>query len=222
MRTLKKLPVLFLISVCAVAQNFEVAALKSHPKGVLPGDYMVRPGQSRVVLEAYTLRGLVRLAYDTSDEYLNGSPPWANSITYDLTAKSEKPYSMGQFRTMLRSLLVERFKLKVEETSKEMPAFRLKLDPDLPLKITPVPNDSMISFQAITVDANNRGVGNVGDATFLKVTARGMSVTEFAKYFEGLVRQPVIEETGQVGTYDFVFSCPLSPTIIRTVSCQCN
>lgn len=68
-----------------------------------------------------TLRGVIQEAYDLKDDGLLGGPDWVGSERYDINAKPESPVSDERARSMLQTLLVDRFQLKVHHETRLLP-----------------------------------------------------------------------------------------------------
>jgi len=121
------------------AQSFEVASIKPQP--------WTNEGRVGVFVRGNTLTGehvdlyrLIEFAYDlrTDDSQLSGGPSWAHhgvlsdvsgaeSTLYLVVTKAADgpPPPIEQFRLMLRTLLAERFQLKIHHVRKNMPVFNL-------------------------------------------------------------------------------------------------
>src|ERR1700733_1582163 len=125
MRPLIRMSVLAL-STCAAwgqAPAFEVASIRPHPPAVdapifkNPDVNPIRISGNRVDLQTIDLKGLVMAAYNVKEYQVSGGPAWASRLdsTYDVAAKTEgdSAPSTDQVRLMLRSLLAERFHLKL-------------------------------------------------------------------------------------------------------------
>ena len=110
---------------------FEVASVKpsssntSSPLGAIP---MVMPAANgRFTATNVPLRLLVRMAYGVQDFQIDGGPSWQMSQRYDITAKAEDgvvgaPQSM---MPMVKTLLADRFKLRVHTETRELPVLAL-------------------------------------------------------------------------------------------------
>src|SRR5207244_972692 len=72
-------------------------------------------------------RDLIRAAYDLPDLQLEGGPGWAKSDRFDLVAQAEREPGRDELRSMLQSLLADRFKLLVHYETKEQPVYVLTL-----------------------------------------------------------------------------------------------
>jgi uncharacterized protein (TIGR03435 family) len=109
--------------------SFEVASVKlSNPGananpilGMLP---MIRPAGDRFTATNVPLRMLVRVAYGIQEDFrIDGGPAWQMSQRFDISAKAEDGFTGGQegMLPMLKTLLADRFKLKVHMETRDMP-----------------------------------------------------------------------------------------------------
>jgi len=111
----------------AAGPSFEVASVKpsnpnpSSPMGSIP--IMFPPVGGRLTATNIPLRLLVRAAYGVQDFQIDGGPSWQMSQKFDITAKAEDGFTGGlpDMLPMLRTLLADRFKLKVHTETREMP-----------------------------------------------------------------------------------------------------
>src|ERR1700735_4050766 len=101
------------------ATEFEAATIKVNKSGAQIRRIQPKPG-GRIEVENVPLKMLIGLAwsFDFDDDRIVGLPKWADSDAYDVIAKSqilpgEQPPPFDDLRMMLRSLLMERFNMKV-------------------------------------------------------------------------------------------------------------
>jgi uncharacterized protein (TIGR03435 family) len=66
-----------------------------------------------------TLRRLVAEAYSVPEVRVAGFTPWEDSVLFAVTARSEKAASPQHVRLMLRTLLAERFRLRVHTEARQ-------------------------------------------------------------------------------------------------------
>jgi uncharacterized protein (TIGR03435 family) len=113
----------------AVGPSFEVASVKlSNPGananpilGMLP---IIRPAGDRLTATNVPLRMLVRMAYGIQEDFrIDGGPAWQTSQRFDISAKAEDGYAGGMdgMAPMLKTLLVDRFKLKAHMETRDLP-----------------------------------------------------------------------------------------------------
>ena len=103
---------------------FEVASLKPETR-TQPGRLDVAPG-GRIVATNVTLPALLMFSYDVRGYRVIGIPEWANRERFSIEAKAEnRDASMAELREMMRSLLAERFKLRVHRETRDLDGFEL-------------------------------------------------------------------------------------------------
>ena len=107
--------------------SFEVASVKpsnpnpTSPMGSIPR--MLPPVGGRLTATNMPLRLLVRMAYGVQDFQIDGGPSWQMSQKFDITAKAEDGFTGGTLGMlpMLKTLLADRFTLRVHTETREMP-----------------------------------------------------------------------------------------------------
>jgi uncharacterized protein (TIGR03435 family) len=116
---------------------FEVASVKSHKDGDSTARFEITPG-GRVVIQNLPLNEIVRVAYQLQNHQLVGGPDMVWS-RFDIIAKADgdlpplpPPPSFHApshpVLPMLRTLLAERFHLRVHHESRTLPMFALVLE----------------------------------------------------------------------------------------------
>jgi len=170
---------------------FEVASIKPHK-----GAYTVvgvRISGPKVTIEAYGLEGLIMDAYQLSESnQISGGPPWmsADSVRFDIAAiaPGEVVPSNENVRLMLRTLLADRFRLKVHRVTGERPVYALVVAKNGP-KLKESAPDKESSITA--------GGAKTAQITMANVTAERLAI----QLSSGLDR-PVVDKTGLKGHYD--------------------
>jgi uncharacterized protein (TIGR03435 family) len=107
---------------------FEVASIK--PNKAQSGSSGTHTTNSRLTTENVNLRRLILMAYDLRESQLTGGPAWIDDVGWDIAAKAEKELPKGRegeqvMRAMLRSLLAERFQLRLHKETKELSVYAL-------------------------------------------------------------------------------------------------
>jgi uncharacterized protein (TIGR03435 family) len=205
-----------------VPQTFEVASVKPNKSGdgrVMMG---VQPG-GRYTATNVPLKMLIRQAYQLQDFQILGGPGWVQSERFDIIAKAEGevrppvagglPGSATELQMMLRSLLAERFKLKVHDETREMPVYAL----------VPARRDGTVGPRLHESDtdcdriAGARGRGGpppempafgqrmpcgmrMGPG---QMSAGSLPLSQLAATLSMFVQRIVIDRTGLTGRYDF-------------------
>lgn len=128
--------------------SFEVASIKPSDPNEDGVDFQIFPG--RLSMKNATPRALIQFAYKLkSENEITDGPAWLDSKHYDIDAKvgeaqiadfnkASNGDRADELRLMLQSLLAERFKLKVNPQTKELPVYALVVAKGGP-RITPTP-----------------------------------------------------------------------------------
>src|SRR5499427_1952836 len=110
---------------------FEVATIKLALPNAVPRNQMVRVSPSRISIPSMTLSWLIYTAYGegmSTSTAVVGGPDWRNQTAYAIEAQSQQPATQLQFQAMLRTLLEDRFGLKIHRESVEFDFYALVLD----------------------------------------------------------------------------------------------
>jgi uncharacterized protein (TIGR03435 family) len=215
MKTILVVAVASLVSL-ALGQKlpeFEVASLKPSAANA---DMRVNLGYhidgSLVTCSHVSLKELVRMAYDVKD-YQIVAPEWTATDRYDLAAKLPEGSKPDQIRDMVKSLLADRFHMKLHKDTKEFPVYALvvgkngpQLKESAPLEAADAPARPATN---ITASGGPEGVSvNLGEGasfTFAdnKVEGKRLTMPRFAEMLGRFVDRPVVDMTGLPGAYDF-------------------
>ena len=101
--------------------SFEVASVKfvDPPAPAHAVGLNITPG--RLGIDAATLRQIIGLAYGIQRVRVVGGPGWTDFEEYTIAAKPERSdASRDQIRTMLQTLLADRFKVSLHRETKEI------------------------------------------------------------------------------------------------------
>jgi len=131
MRFPKRLLILFLFATSLTAQSFETASIrinKNDQSGAAGKRISIETSPSSLIMRNVTLLSCLRWANDVRDYQITGGPDWRNSDRFDIVAKPPAAASDDQLKLMLRSLLVDRFKLALTRETKELPAYVITVD----------------------------------------------------------------------------------------------
>lgn len=192
-------------TLCAAQQpRFEVASVKPGATREIGGSYTYPGG--RVAFRGCTLHYLVMLAYDLQEFQIAGAADWMTTERFDIDATvppdsassrsnpslAKSPMNDEQ-RLMLRSLLAERFGLKIRQDTAEGPAYVLATNGKA-LKMTDAKDKA-----AYTWSGSIAGGALSGDGM------RGVNETmpDLAHRLSRYVGRPVLDRTGLSGSFDF-------------------
>jgi uncharacterized protein (TIGR03435 family) len=186
------LSVLFVLASALGGQSFEVASIRLHT-----AEPVTRIGFSnsgpRFTAEAVTLTNFITYAYDIKDYQVSGAPDWAATDRYDIVAKAEGDglLTRDQAKAMLRTLLAERFHLKLHQDMKEMPVYALVVaKTGIKLKESPPDSVSLLRMGG-------------GKGIELTVTKGSMAQLVGQISNKNGVDRPVLDKTQLTDNYDY-------------------
>jgi uncharacterized protein (TIGR03435 family) len=184
-----KTPLFLLAAVLACkAQEFDAAAVKINRSGRMQS-YSSRAG-GRVVFENSPLREFIAFAYGIGEgqDYALSGPAWLDSERYDLEATTTPGLPRTQIMLMVRSLLADRFRLRLHRERKGLNVYTLVVARGGP----------KLKASSAVEDSFSWGSG--------RVACKALSMSEFASRLSGRVFKldvPVLDETGVNGRFDF-------------------
>jgi uncharacterized protein (TIGR03435 family) len=111
------------VAPAANAPTFEVASVKPNNSGA--GRMGGRGGPGRIDFMNMPLRRLIRQAYDIHESQVVGGPDWLDSQGFDVTATFVGDQSPERRRSMIQTLLRDRFKLTFHAEKRDMPIYAL-------------------------------------------------------------------------------------------------
>ncbi len=180
---------------------FEVASVKLHelPPGMMGlqvgGASTLRISGNRVTTFG-SLAMLVMAAYKLRLHEVSGGPAWTdpmgNPMLFDIEAKAEGDgvLALEQAREMMKTLLADRFRLKIHQETKELPVYELTVD-----KNGPKLKETAPGTESKATSVLSRGVW--------KVTFTNFSMSDLVSRIASNFDQPLIDRTGLSGAYDF-------------------
>jgi bla regulator protein blaR1 len=194
--------------------SFEVASVKQNTSGVQGASSTARGSQMVVVND--TLFNIVRNVWSIQDNQILGGPDWVRSRgeRFDITAKAPEGTRPDQMLLMMRALLVERFRLKVHNETREVPVFALVMarqDRKLGPQIAPAAFDCNALRAAVARGERPTPPPPQGDRPVCgartapgRILVGGAPIADIARSFSGFVGgRPVVDRTGLTGIYDF-------------------
>jgi uncharacterized protein (TIGR03435 family) len=128
--------VLIVLGACAqIARSqtaFEVASIKLSVDSTRKPSIGPSPGGERFMARNMPLLWLISSAYDVSIRQISDLPKSFRSKSYDIQAKSAQRASQEEMMVMLRTLIEDRFKVRLRHESKELSAYVLAVAKDGP------------------------------------------------------------------------------------------
>ncbi len=254
MTTLRSLPYasLAIVLVCAVAlgaqsKSFDVASIKPsdpNPTGPLGTTPYVLPALGRLTTQNTTLRILVMAAYQKQPFQIVGGPPWFNSNKFDINAKAEDgSLTTDQMLELLKTLLADRFKLKLHTETRDVPIYALVLahsdgrfgskmkastDACPDYKVQQQQQLEAIAKGGIGALAASARPGETAPCSFggaqipggsgaIALKARGQGIEILTLLLTQLSGRPVVDKTGLKGLFDYELTIDLQ-TLVRIYS----
>lgn len=190
---------------------FEVASIKpSHPSSQ-GSALLITPGGG-LDGRNLTLKTLIQRAYGLLDSQISGGPAWLNSERYDIQAKAlrnardesvpddlskltpeQGKIFQGQFLERLRTLLTDRFQLKLRRETMELPVYALVVAKGGPKIRAAAGDKSGLQLRKNELDA------------------KGMPIANLTRILSQRLGRSVLDETGLTGTYDFTLQWAPDP-----------
>jgi uncharacterized protein (TIGR03435 family) len=164
------------------------------------------------------LKNLVFIAYAVQF-YQMSTPSWMDEEYFDIVAKAPSGAAKDDLRPMLQSLLAERFQLRIHHESRDVRGYALRLgksgsrvkpSPALAPGIAPSVNDG--KPPRFDLDKDGFIVVPPGSAGMMtmpprngqsRLTASRETMAVFCGYLSRQLQQPVADQTGLTGIYDF-------------------
>ena len=190
---------------------FEVASVKANLNPDAPERIAVQPdGSARFT--GFHIRTLIAMAYRAEGiqrfDQLVGGPSWISVDRFDIIAKADPraPGSRDRLPTMLRSLLRDRFGLRLHSETRKMPAYGLVMarrDRRLGRNL----RESTIDCSGTTGTAANPNPDQWCGIRAMSgvITGHAVSAVQLAGNLSGYptVDRFVTDRTGLTGRYDF-------------------
>ena len=190
---------------------FEVASIRPSADQVTGVRVGFQATGSQVRVTGMSIKDYVGIAFGTRPQQIEG-PEWIGSQRFDVVATIPDGVPSSQATAMLRTLLEDRFQLKVHRESKDLPVYVLGV-PKAGARLTeskPDPNATAEPAGTVNVSGggNNTGVGvNIGGGRSFavadnQVQIRGMQMRDVAEVLTRFVDRVVVDQTGLTKTYD--------------------
>jgi uncharacterized protein (TIGR03435 family) len=167
--------------------TFEVASVKlvDPPAPAHAVGMNITPG--RLGIDAATLRQIIGLAYGIQRVRVVGGPGWTDVEQYTIAATLEKSdASRDEIRTMLQTLLADRFKVSLHRETKELSVYKL------------IQANKGTTLKTAKTGGAVEVVPEKGRLTFSNAPLTGL-----VNYLANILDRPVEDETGLKGSYDF-------------------
>ena len=166
---------------------FDVASIKPSKPGVR--GYSSRPlSGGRFTAKNIPLRKLIMDAYRMFDFQVSGGPNWLDTYRVDIDAKGDEQSKPEQLRTMIRTLLSDRFHMVSHRETKELPVYALVVGKGGPKmkqsKEEAVPPEFRVFMRK-------------------QITAKRAPLEFLTEALAFVMGRPVLDQTGLKGGFDY-------------------
>ena len=196
----------------ATGPSFDVASIKRNtdPDG---SRFFNSPGPGRLSLINQTVRQIIGSSHQLQDYQIIGGPEWLRTDRFDIEATAEGGPAAPQMLMMVRTLLADRFQLRMHPEQRELPVFRLTH-----ARADRRPGPELKPSQCRPVGAKPDGAqaaacGNQVGRNVMVL--RGNTVRGLANQLGRLpiVGRPVIDATGLTDTFDIQLTWSFEPVV---------
>ena len=208
--------------------RFEVASVKPNPSIDATESVTIEPNGG-IRMTGFRVINLILGAYDLRQvqmrDQIIGGPPWIYTERFDIVAKADGKLTFNaqgrnppEAVAMMRSLLEERFALRVHTETRTMPAFAMTLA-NRDGKLGPKMADTRAECPKYGSGEAAPSVAQTPDRwcgfrhVLGRVEGRNVTMNEIASYFgaAAAVRRPIDDRTRLTGRYDFSVEYPEGP-----------
>jgi uncharacterized protein (TIGR03435 family) len=170
-----------------------------------PDDYESAVPLGRCVFQAGRLTHIMAIAFSIDVNRIAVRPDWDGPSRFDLEAKAENPSAtQEELLQMLRTLLADRFKLKVARETKQESGYALVIAKNGP-KVKPgrQGEEEHLTFRGVRINKLDAIEGKLPLNT---ITGQNTSIHRIVDALSLAVRAPVVDRTGLTGLYDFTLN----------------
>jgi uncharacterized protein (TIGR03435 family) len=187
-------PVALEIARAQAPLSFEVASVKPASPDQRSRDFRTYPG-GRLSFTNVPLGQIILEAFSIKHYQLSGGPRWLDTDAFNIDAKAEGDPTREQMMAMLRTLLADRFQLKVHRQTHEGEVYALVVAKGGPKLKESTAQDSYIRTLRNTPP----------ELPGVSYTESGQkaSMAMLASRLASIEAHPVSDQTGLKGEYDF-------------------
>jgi len=189
--------------------TFQLADIHVSPHSNTP---QIRGGTlhgDRYTTSQATMTNLIARSYNVESSNVLGGPAWLDLDRFDVTAQAPRTTSPDDIRLMIRSMLIDRFKLVAHPGTKPLPAVVLSVGKGSKLKQADASADSG--------PGPGQGPGcqyqpppqntAPSPAMEVKFACHAVTMESFADFLHSVaspyLKSPVVDQTGLKGAWDF-------------------
>ena len=213
--------------VSPASPTFDVASIRPNLSGSPSYNINAMPN-GRLVAANVSVRRLIVRAHGLDESQLIGGPDWLDAEHFDIDARVESvpPAGPEALMAMLRTLLADRFALRLHAETRKLPAYLLTLarkDGRLGTGIRPTEADCSVTPPVTASDVLTSGkngwppcgmsslspltsVSGGGVTISSRVRRAGIDMKGLAAILQNEVARPVVDRTGLTGQFDVEYS----------------
>ena len=171
----------------AAQLEFEVASIKPSKSGA--SRFSIHTSHGRFTASNTNLLILITMAYHVKNYQLSKAPDWLNSERFDISAEAQPDTRSDEFPAMVRTLLLDRFKLAVHRETKVLPGYAL-----------------VVAKTGSKLHESKIGESNVEGPLFTgrrgNLASERITVAQLAETLSGYLQGPVLDMTGMQGSFE--------------------
>ena len=197
------------------ANHTDASATSLFPLG--PGDAYT-PG-NRFSASNQPLIAYLRFAFKLGQGDLLDLQPWIYTERFDIEARAPRPVTKDDMRSMMQSLLIERFRLRTHTAQQSRPVFDLRLRRRGKTGPQLRPHLSTASCEPIACGAIGPTTGSAPGLG--RIVGNGVTIDRLAAYVENPftgIDRPVRDRTGLAGTWDVAIEWSVVSSDLATPS----
>jgi uncharacterized protein (TIGR03435 family) len=190
--------------------RFEVATIRLDPD--CSGGTREQQSPGRFGVLCASLRDVIRVAYGNVERpgrlpEVLGGPHWIDSDRYDIVATAPNNPGLDQmYGPMTRTLLEDRFRLKLHDEVRNLPVYKLTVLKQA-ARLKPTPEGSCVPVDLKTIlqsppPPNYCGRLSVTNGATITFDGHGVTIAQFLARGLRKLDRPVIDETGLNGRFD--------------------
>ena len=195
--------------------SFDVATVKRNVTVSNHSGTRTLPG-GRIMMENQPLRTVIRSAYGASDLEVIGGPSWIDSDRWDIVASAGGTAATDDDRgEMLKTLLMERFKLVAHVEQRERPIYVLVFargDRQLGPAIHPTACPPPAGCEGTT--------GNTNGIVSGTLIGKGRTIADIGRSLSRYAERRVFDRTGLEGKFDYELKWSEDVTVFTAVQEQ--
>jgi uncharacterized protein (TIGR03435 family) len=188
--------------------QFDVVSVKPNT-GTGRGVQIGSPSPGRFRAENVWLRFLIQNAWNVKDYQIVGGPAWAASDRFNIDATADSKTTREQMRSMIQTMLEDRFQLALHHESKELPVYDLVAAPKGGIRIQVSKEGSCVPRAPDSQPPAPPAAGQsppvfCGSTQWSpqNVSGNSISMQQFTTLLANILQHPVIDKTGFTGTFD--------------------